>query len=184
LTHFRSELQVPPRKVPRLLMAAFCGSLLAITGCVGYRLGPSNGEAPRVRSVQVIPFENQTLEPRLTDALTGQLRKQLQREGTYRVASHDDGDIIVSGAITGYQRFELSFHPNDTLTARDYRLTLIAKITARERGSGKIMLDQRVSGSTLIRVGNDLTSTERQALPLLAGDLARNITDLLADGAW
>jgi hypothetical protein len=37
---------------------------------------------------------------------------------------------------------------------------------------------------TLIRVGSDLTSAERQALPLLAADLARNITALLADGTW
>jgi hypothetical protein len=29
-----------------------------------------------------------------------------------------------------------------------------------------------------------LTSTERQALPRLAGDLAKNITALLADGSW
>jgi hypothetical protein len=35
-----------------------------------------------------------------------------------------------------------------------------------------------------VRVGNDLTSAERQALPLAADDLARSITALLADGTW
>ena len=39
-------------------------------------------------------------------------------------------------------------------------------------------------GRTTIRVGNDLTSAERQAVPLAAEDLARSITSLLVDGEW
>jgi hypothetical protein len=67
---------------------------------------------------------------------------------------------------------------------RDYRLSLTAQVTVRERSTGKIILNQPVTGFTLIRVGNDLTSAERQGMPLLAGDLARNVTALLADGKW
>jgi hypothetical protein len=67
---------------------------------------------------------------------------------------------------------------------RDYRLELTAHVTARDRSSGKVVLDQPVKGTTLIRVTTDLTSTERQALPLLAGDLAKNVTELLAEGTW
>ncbi len=133
--------------------------------------------------MQVNPFTNQTLEPRLGDAVTAQLRKQLQRDGTYRLASHDDGDILVSGAIIRYDRQELSFAATDVLTVRDYRLELTAQVTARERSSGKAILDQPVLGTTLIRVTTDLTSTERQALPLLAADLAKKVTELLAEGA-
>ena len=44
--------------------------------------------------------------------------------------------------------------------------------------------DQAVNGFTLMRVGADITSSERQAIPLLTGDLAKNITALLADGTW
>jgi len=161
-------------------------SLVALggSGCAGYKLGPVNGLAAREKSVQVNPFDNQTLEPRLTDAVTSQLRKQLQRDGTYQLASHNDGDIVVSGSVTRYVRQEVSFSSSDVLTVRDYRLELSAQVTARERSSGKVILDQAVVGTTLIRVTTDLTSTERQALPLLAADLAKNVTALLAEGAW
>jgi len=71
----------------------------------------------------------------------------------------------------------------DTLTARDYRLSMTAQVTARERISGKVVLDQEISGFTLLRVGPDLVSSERQILPLLAGDLAKNVTSRLADGS-
>src|ERR1043166_2788526 len=161
-----------------------CALALSLTGCAGYRLGPTNGMAAREKSVQISPFANRTLEPRLTDAVTSQLRKQMQRDATYRLATNGDGDIAVTGVITAYERIEVSFAPNDTLTVRDYRLALTSHVTARERSSGHLILDQPVTGYTLIRVGSDLTSTERQSLPLLAADLARNVVGLLADGSW
>jgi hypothetical protein len=41
-----------------------------------------------------------------------------------------------------------------------------------------------MTGYTLVRVGPDLTAAERQAFPLLADDLAKRLTALLADGNW
>jgi hypothetical protein len=155
-----------------------------LPGCAGYQLGPTNGVAAGEKSVEVSPFINQTLQPRLTDPVTGQMRKQLQRDGTYRLASHGDGDIILSGTLTSYLRSEVTLASNDILTVRDFRLVLTAHVTARSRSTGKDILDQSVSGYTLIRVGSDLPSAERQAMPLLADDLAKNVTALLVDGKW
>jgi hypothetical protein len=157
---------------------------LLVAGCAGYKLGPTGESAAGEKSVQVHPFLNQTLEPRLGEAVTFQLRKELQRDGTYRLASHDDGDIVVSGILTRYQRHEMSFVPDDVVTVRDYRVSLTAQVTARERTSGKVILDKPVIGYTLIRVGSDIVSTERQALPLLAADLAKRVTSLLSEGDW
>ena len=112
------------------------------------------------------------------------MRKQLQRDGTYRLASHGDADIEVTGAVTHYIRHELSYERGDVLTVRDYRLSMTAQVTARERASGKVIFDKPVSGYTVIRVGTDLPSVERQALPLLAEDLAKNVVSLLAEGIW
>src|SRR5438552_15405503 len=103
---------------------AFLGLTIAEAGCAGYKLGPTNGFAAREKSIQIHPFANQTLEPRLTDAITFQLRKQIQRDGTFQLATHTDGDIVVSGVITNYNRHALSFERADTLTARDYRLSI------------------------------------------------------------
>jgi len=153
-------------------------------GCAGYKLGPVSGVAAGARSVQVNPFTNQTLQPRLGEEVTGQLRSQLQRDGAYRLASHNEGDIVVNGSVTRYHRQEVSLSPNDTLTVRDYRLELRAQVTAYDRNRGKVILDQPVAGFTLIRVTTDLASTERQALPLLAADLAKNVTALLTEGSW
>ena len=168
-------------RCPGLLLAAMT---FAVAGCAGYKLGPSTDLAAGERSVQVSPFLNQTLEPRLGDAVTAQIRKELQRDGTYRLASRGEGDIVISGVLTRYYRNEVSFVPDDVVTVRDYRVTLTAQVTARDRNTGNLIFEQPVTGYTLIRVGTDITSTERQALPLLAADLAKRVTALLAEGSW
>jgi Lipopolysaccharide-assembly len=163
-------------------LATFLALVPLLFGCA-YRLGPTGGFTAGEKSIQVMPFSNQTLEPRLTDAVTFQIHKQVQHDGTFRLATHDDGDIV-TGIITKYTRHELSFQPADTLTARDYRLSMTAQVTARDRITGKVIIDQEISGFTLLRVGPDLVSSERQSLPLLAGDLAKNVISRLADGTW
>lgn len=166
-------------KLQFLATLAFC-----VSGCAGYRLGSTNGMVAGEKSVGVAPFVNQTVQPRLTDAVTSQMRKELQRDGTYQLSSSSDADILVSGTLTSYVRTEVTLAANDILTVRDFRLSLTARVTARERGSGKEILNQQVTGYTLMRVGNDLPSAERQALPLLADDLAKNVTALLVEGKW
>src|SRR2546429_3769356 len=96
-------------------------SAILLSGCAGYKLGPTNGQVAREKSIQVGAFVNHTTEPRLTEALIAQLRKELQNDGTYQLATHEEGDIVVSGTITGYNRHELSFLPTDVLTVRAYR---------------------------------------------------------------
>ena len=157
---------------------------MALAGCAGYRVGPTNGLKAGAKSVQFVPFANQTLEPRLGDAVSAALRKELQRDGTYRLATRDDGDIVVTGDVLHYARMEQTLVTTDVVAVQDYQLQMIAHVTARERAGGKVLLDQRVTGYALMRVGPDLPSAERQALPLLATDIARRVTSLLADGQW
>ena len=169
-------------RLTSLLLGSFVA--LCLTSCAGYKLGPSNGLLAGAKSIQVNPFVNQTLEPRLSEAVTYALRKNLQQDGTFHLDTHNDGDIVVTGVITGYSRSPLSFQPADIVTVRDYRLHMTVRMTACERISGKVVLDRPVSGYTTLRVDNDLTSEERQAIPLLADNLAKNATSLLADGSW
>lgn len=158
--------------------------LAGLSGCAGYSLGPTNGVAARSKSIQVNHFENDTLEPRLIQPVNAALRKSLQQEGTYRLATHNDGDIVVNGVIVRYDRNALSFQPTDILTVRDYRVNLIAHVKAVERSTGRVLLDREVKGRTTLRAGPDIASADRQAISLLADDLARNITSLLVDGTW
>jgi hypothetical protein len=166
-----------------LIIFAICLAAILSAGCAGYHLGPVNSNAVAgEKSIEIAPFNNQTLQPRLGDAVTQALRERMQTDGTYRLATRGPGDVVVTGVITAYTREGVGFLRSDVATAVNYRVQVTAHVTARE--GGKVLLDKNVNGYTLVQVGTDLTDAERQSLPLLAEDLARNITQLLTEGAW
>jgi hypothetical protein len=159
--------------------------ILIFAGCAGYHLGPVN---PNVRAgettIEIVPFNNQTLEPRLGDAVTQALRERIQSDGTYRLATREPGDIVVSGVITSYSRNAVSFLSTDVTTAKNYQIEIVAHVIVRDRASGKTLLDKNVSGYTLTQTGTELFEEERQAMPLLAEDLARHVVEEITEGSW
>ncbi len=158
--------------------------MIACAGCAGYRVGPVSGDVAGDRSIEVTPFASKVIEPRVGDAVTTSLRRQLQQEGTFRLNTRGEADIVVTGSVVEYDRSSLSVQPEDVLTPRDYRLRIRAHVTARDRTSGRVLLDREVLGHTTLRVTPDLSSAERQAIPQAADELARNITALLTEGVW
>jgi len=167
---------------PLTRVLLFAVALLLAAGC-GYTVGPTNGLTAGEKKIQITPFLNHTLEPRLGDAVTTALRQNIQRDGTYHLATRGDADIVVTGVVTRYDRHELNFEPHDVLTVKDFRVNVEAKITARNVTSGATT-NWTATAYTLVRVGSDLTSSERQAMPDLADQLAKSVTDTLVDGSW
>lgn len=135
-------------------------------------------------SVQVQPFQNKTLEPGLGDWVTDALRRRLQQDGTYSLQTRGEADVIVTGTIQRFDRTPIAFLPRDTLTPQQYQIRIVAHIVARERATGRVLLDREVSGRASLFTGADQTSQERQAIPLAADDLARTAASLIADGTW
>ena len=172
----------PMRSIaPFLLIAAL---LLPAAGCAGYRLGSASGLTADAQSIEIIPFPNQTEEPRLSQSLASALRRQIQNDGTFKLETRGRGDLQITGNIVQYLRVGVTFQPGDVITPRDFELRMTAQVKVLNRRAGKTLLQRPVTGRTLIRAFNDLASAERQALPLLADDLARKIIDLLVDGDW
>ena len=154
-----------------------------LAGCASYHLGPVMDKNAD-KSVEILPFNNQTLQPRLGDALTQSLRERLQTDGTYHLNTHGDADIVLTGVVRQYRRIGLGYADTDAVTPENYRIEMTVHVTARDRSTGKAVLDRDVKAHTLVHIGADLASAERQALPLLAQDFARTVTELLTEGAW
>lgn len=166
----------------KLFLPLLAAALLA--GCAGYRLGAVNGGMAGAKSIDIQPFNNQTLVPRLGDAVTQALRERVQTDGTYRLINGAAADVTVSGVIRHYDREGLGYLNNDASTPQNFRIAVTAHVIARDRATGKVLLDRDVRGHTLVNIGSDLVSSERQAAPSLAADLAQNITTLLTEGTW
>ena len=169
---------------PRASLALVVLGLITGAGCTSYRLGPTTAFPAKQHSLQVGLIQNKTLEPRLVDSINNALRKRFQQDGSYRLDTRGESDVILTGVITRFDRAGVSYQPADTLTPRDFSLGITMKVTVRERSSGKVIFDRDISGHTTIRSGPDLASAERQAIPLIAEELARNAASLIVDGNW
>ena len=169
----------------RLRCLGSLGLAVMFCGCAGYHLGPTGGQVAGERSIQINPVQNSTIEPGIGPVVSHALRKQIQSDGTLRLETSGSGArVILYTEVVRYKRAEIAFQPADTLTATDYTLHLTARVVARDRVTGKDLLNREVSARYTLLVGGDLASAERQALPALAEDLARNITTLLVEGDW
>ena len=166
------------------MASLLAGVLLFACGCAGYKLGPTNGLSAGEKTIQINPVVNTTMEPRLGATVSQALRQEIQRDGTFHLSTRGDGDVVVNIEISHFDRRPMAFQPQDTLSAQDYELNIFAKVVATDRHSGKELVNKQVRGRLMIRIGTDLVSAERQNLPLLAENLARNISSLLVDGDW
>jgi hypothetical protein len=86
---------------------------LMLAGCAAYHLGPVNGGEAGARTVEIKPFNNQTLQPRLNDDLTQALRERIQTDATYQLVTSEPGDIVISGVIRNYHREGLGYLNKD-----------------------------------------------------------------------
>ena len=159
-------------------------ALLLLAGCAGYRLGPTDGSAAGSRTVEIRPFADTTAEPRLIEPVASALRKQVQRDGTLRLVTGEPGDVLVTGTLLSYVRTPLTLKPNDLFSTRDYEERLTARVTATDQPGGRVRFDREFTARIPVRSVADLGSAERQAAPLVAEDLARQVTSALVDGSW
>ena len=163
----------------RAVCLAFLAAVFA-SGCAGYRLGPTLGA--QYRTVAVPMFRNKTYHPQLEAQITNGIIKRFQADGTLQVDSVANADVILTGVITQYRRHNLRSSRTDTGAPREYRVSIEARIEARDRVTGKIVLASTlVTGSADTFIGNDLQTAEAQLLPLIADDLAKQVVTLLAE---
>jgi hypothetical protein len=118
--------------------------LLLLTACIPY--GFTGGGLPsHVRTVAILPFENQTATPELPRELTEALRTKLHDRLGLRDASESKANSIVRGTI---QRYEIdipigySANNRQSTTARRM-LQLVVDIEMIDQVSGKTLWQRK-----------------------------------------
>ncbi|HEX3817360.1 MAG TPA: LptE family protein [Chthoniobacterales bacterium] len=167
-------------------MKTFCGlALLAFSlgGCAGYHIGPIKPYSLRaVHSIAVPTFKNNTLIPNISVLITDTVISQFQQDGTYRIASKDDADAILKGEIERVTRAPARSVRGNVLATAEFSLVLRLRYTLVDH-SGKVLeAPTQVYGTTTFFVGQDVTTDERQALPLAAQELAVRLVSQVSEG--
>lgn len=157
--------------------------LLSLGGCAGYHLGPVQPYYLRsVHKLAVPTFENKTLSPRISVLITDTVIKQLQQDGTYQVVGDDEADATLHGEITHITRAPLRSVLGNVLATLEFNLSLRVRYSVIDKSGKVLAAPSDVVGTTSFFVGEDITSDERQALPLAAEELATRMVSQLSEG--
>ena len=162
------------------LLTAVC---LILTGCLGYHVGPVKPSVLRDVHVIAVPtFENKTLLPRIEVLVTDSVIKQIQQDGTYKIAEKDNADAVLKAEIIEISRTPARSVRGNVLATTEFNLSMHVRYKLDARSGTSLTPYAEVVGTTSFFVGTDVTTDERQALPLAAEELATNLVTQLSEG--
>jgi hypothetical protein len=157
-------------------------SCLCLSGCLGYHVGPIKPTALRdIHTISVSTFTNRTLHPRIEVLVTDTIIKQLQQDGTFQIVGQDKADAILRGEINDITRAPARSVRGSVLATTEFTLAMHVKYKLVGR-DGRPLVDGGAAGTTSFFVGSDVTTDERQALPLATEQLATQLASQLSEG--
>ena len=112
-------------------------STLALGGCLyGFAGG---GLPPSIKTVAVLPFDNQTPEPTLTQEISQAVREAVERRLGLRQSAETQADAVVRGSITRYEpdvpvSYQAGQGREVNVTRRQVQITLTVEILDQKQG--------------------------------------------------
>ena len=162
---------------------------LLLCGCAGYHIGPVKpARFDGVKTIAVNTFKNDTLQPRVEVLLANAVIKQIQQDGTYKVADESQADALLQGTLEEVRRRPSRYVRGNVLQTREYTLQIQVRYKVVQRGTGKLLDERVVTGDTSFFVSGsgsiaaDVNQDELQAFPLAAEEMAVRLVSMISEG--
>lgn len=167
-------------------MKYFTGAVLislGLSGCLGYRIGSVKPNyLADVHTIAVPTFKNTTILPRVEALITDTVIKQLQQDGTFKITNQHNADATLEGEVTRITRSPARSVRGNVLATSEFNLSIHVKYKLVGRDGQQIGPGGDAGGSTSFFVSTDVTTDERQALPLASEELATRLVSQLSEG--
>ncbi len=144
---------------------------VAVSGCVyGFAGG---GLPPSVRTVAIIPFDNQTPSAELQQEFMARLRKELRARLGVREAGESQASAIVRGLITRYEPdIPIAFSSDRTQSvAARRKLQLTVDIEIYDQVAGRVLWSRKGMTAEGEYAERDESNGRRQAIEKLVNDV-------------
>ena len=125
--------------------------------------------------------------------VTDTVIKQVQQDGTYQITNGDKADATLAGEISRISRAPARSQRGNVLLTTEFSLVLVVKYWLTGRDGKQLVPPSDAIGTTTFFVDStatsvqqntsgDVTSDERQALPLATEDLAGRLVTQISEG--
>jgi len=166
------------RSIPRsgsssLVRALPLVALLAISGCIT-RYGFAGGGLPaNIRTLAVLPFENETPSPDLQRELFEAMRRELDSRLGVRDAPEERADAVVRGIIRTYDvDVPVGLNTNETQAVASRRkLQLTVDVQIVDQTTGKTIFERKGLRAEGEYAERDEASGRREAIKRIVNDL-------------
>lgn len=145
---------------------------LLTSGCL-YSLSGGGGLPKHVRTVAVIPFENETASPELTGELHQELRKAMADRLGLRDAVEQRAHAVVTGKITSYEAdvpIAFSADPTRATSARR-RLQLRVDVRIEDRTTGRVLFERSGISAEGEYAEREEATGRKQAIQRIVNDI-------------
>jgi hypothetical protein len=149
--------------------------LLLTGGCLyGFTGG---GFPPEIKTVAVLPFENETADPTLSSEINSAVREAVEQRLGLRQAGEEQADAIVRGTITRYEPdLPVAFQGTDQANRVEVTrrlLQIIVDVQIYDQVNDKILWERR----SMMLEGEYETGAEKQGRDRALEKLITNIVD-------
>ena len=163
-----------PRSGRRNLRARAALGLVAVVGLTGCVYGfAGGGLPPSVRSVAIIPFENQTPSAELQQEFMARLRRELKARLGVREAGESQASAVVRGTITRYEPdIPIAFSSDRTQSvAARRKLQLTVDIEIYDQVAGRVLWARKGMSAEGEYAERAEADGRRQAIEKLVNDV-------------
>jgi hypothetical protein len=114
--------------------------------------------------------------------VTDTVIKQFQQDGTFQITSDDKADATLNGEVSRITRLPARSVRGNVLATTEFNLVLTIRYSLTARDGKQLAGPTDAVGTTSFFVSSDVTTDERQALPLATEDLATRLVAQLSEG--
>lgn len=160
------------------------GLVASLCGCMtDYRWTSSVPESRR--TVCVPTFRNESDVTELGSIASRQILREIQREGTFKIAHPSDAALEVQGVIRSATSSYSAGDRRSGMRLSESLFQVVAVVSVIDRADGKVLINNRQYTAVATYVINQDTLTgERNASGRAAEDLAMQIVDDLTSMQW
>ena len=158
------------RPIPGFLLSLS----VALAGCL-YGFGGGTGFPPHIKTVAVLPFDNLTPEPTLTNEINRAVRDAVQGRLGLRPAGEAQADAVVKGTIQRYEPdIPVAFAggENQNVQVSRRKLQIVINVQILDQRNNRVLWER--SG---LSVEGDYTSNEREGREKAIDRLKTEIVD-------